>query len=68
MKLSNKNIYKDHKFVDFYKEVENYAYLQGIPNSDVLRARADVEITFIAGLSAEQAYYIIFENYGGTYE
>lgn len=66
--MSNKNIYKDVDFVNFYKEVENYAYLQGIPNSDVLRARADVEITFIAGLSAEQAYYIIFENYGGTYE
>lgn len=66
--MSNKNIYKDVDFVSFYKEVENYAYLQGIPNSDVLRARADVEITFIAGLSAEQAYYIIFENYGGTYE
>ena len=66
--MSNKNIYKESHFVDFYKEVENYAYLQGIPNSDVLRARADVEITFIAGLSAEQVYYIIFENYGGTYE
>lgn len=66
--MSSKNIYKESAFVDFYKEVENYAYLQGIPNSDVLRARADVEITFIAGLSAEQAYYIIFENYGGTYE
>lgn len=66
--MSNKNIYKESHFVDFYKNLENYAYLQGLDFSDVSRMRSEVMIAFMAGLSAEQAYYIIFENYGGTYE
>jgi len=66
--LSSKNIYKDVDFVSFYKEIENHAYLQGLDFSDVSRMRSEVMIAFMAGLSAEQAYYIIFENYGGTYE
>ena len=37
--MSNKNIYKESHFVDFYKEVENYAYLQGLDFSDVSRMR-----------------------------
>ena len=62
--MSNKNIYKDVDFVDFYKEVENYAYLQGLDFSDVSRMRSDVLQTFISGLSVEETFDAIFHTEG----
>ena len=64
MKLSNKNIYKDHKFVDFYKNLENYAYLQGLDFSDVSRMRSEVMIAFMAGLGVEGAFDAVFHIEG----
>lgn len=60
MKLSNKNIYKESHFVDFYKEVENYAYLQGLDFSDVSRMRSEVMIAFMAGLGVEETFDAVF--------
>ena len=62
--MSNKNIYKDHKFVDFYKNLENYAYLQGLDFSDVSRMRSDVLQTFISGLSVEETFDAVFHTEG----
>ena len=64
MKLSNKNIYKESHFVDFYKEVENYAYLQGLDFSDVSRMRSEVMIAFMAGLSVEETFDAVFHAEG----
>ena len=62
--MSNKNIYKDHKFVDFYKNLENYAYLQGLDFSDVSRMRSDVMIAFVAGLGVEETFDVVFHTEG----
>ena len=62
--MSNKNIYKESHFVDFYKEVENYAYLQGLDFSDVSRMRSEVMIAFVAGLSAEETFDAVFHTEG----
>lgn len=62
--MSNKNIYKDVDFVNFYKEVENYAYLQGLDFSDVSRMRSDVLQTFISGLSVEETFDAVFHTEG----
>ena len=62
--MSNKNIYKDAEFVDFYKEVENYAYLQGLDFSDVSRMRSEVMIAFVSGLNVEEAFDAVFHTEG----
>jgi hypothetical protein len=62
--LSNKNIYKESHFVDFYKEVENYAYLQGLDFSDVSRMRSEVMIAFMAGLGIEETFDAVFHTEG----
>ena len=62
--MSNKNIYKESAFVDFYKEVENYAYLQGLDFSDVSRMRSDVMIAFMAGLGVEETFDAVFHTEG----
>ena len=64
MKLSNKNIYKESHFVDFYKNLENYAYLQGLDFSDVSRMRSEVMIAFMAGLSVEETFDAVFHTEG----
>lgn len=58
------SVFKDHKFVDFYKEVENYAYLQGLDFSDVSRMRSEVMIAFMAGLGVEEAFDAVFHTEG----
>ena len=60
--MSNKNIYKESHFVDFYKKVENYAYLQGLDFSDVSRMRSEVMIAFMAGLGVEETFDAVFEG------
>lgn len=62
--MSSKNIYKESHFVDFYKEVENYAYLQGLDFSDVSRMRSEVMIAFMAGLGVEEAFDAVFHTEG----
>ena len=62
--MSNKNIYKESAFVDFYKEVENYAYLQGLDFSDVSRMRSEVMIAFVAGLGVEETFDAVFHTEG----
>ena len=62
--MSNKNIYKESHFVDFYKKVENYAYLQGLDFSDVSRMRSDVMIAFMAGLGVEETFDAVFHTEG----
>ena len=62
--MSNKNIYKESEFVDFYKEVENYAYLQGLNFSDVSRMRSEVMIAFMAGLGVEETFDAVFHTEG----
>ena len=62
--MSNKNIYKESHFVDFYKEVENYAYLQGLDFSDVSRMRSEVMIAFMAGLGVEDTFDAVFHTEG----
>ena len=62
--MSNKNIYKESHFVDFYKEVENYAYLQGLDFSDVSRMRSEVMIAFVAGLGVEETFDAVFHTEG----
>lgn len=62
--MSNKNIYKESHFVDFYKEVENYAYLQGLDFSDVSRMRSEVMIAFMAGLGIEETFDAVFHTEG----
>lgn len=64
MKLSNKNIYKESEFVDFYKNLENYAYLQGLDFSDVSRMRSEVMIAFMAGLGVEETFDAVFHTEG----
>ncbi len=58
------SVFKDHKFVDFYKNLENYAYLQGLDFSDVSRMRSEVMIAFMAGLSVEETYDAVFHTEG----
>ena len=62
--MSNKNIYKESHFVDFYKNLENYAYLQGLDFSDVSRMRSDVMIAFVAGLGVEETFDAVFHTEG----
>ena len=62
--MSNKNIYKESHFVDFYKNLENYAYLQGLDFSDVSRVRSDVMIAFVAGLGVEETFDAVFHTEG----
>ena len=62
--MSNKNIYKESHFVDFYKNLENYAYLQGLDFSDVSRMRSEVMIAFMAGLGVEEAFDAVFHTEG----
>jgi len=62
--LSNKNIYKESHFVDFYKNLENYAYLQGLDFSDVSSMRSEVMIAFMAGLGVEEAFDAVFHTEG----
>lgn len=62
--MSNKNIYKESHFVDFYKKVENYAYLQGLDFSDVSRMRSEVMIAFVAGLGVEETFDAVFHTEG----
>ena len=63
--MSNKNIYKESHFVDFYKNLENYAYLQGLDFSDVSRMRSEVMIAFVAGLGVEETFDAVFHAEGG---
>lgn len=62
--MSNKNIYKESHFVDFYKKVENYAYLQGLDFSHVSRMRSEVMIAFMAGLGVEETFDAVFHTEG----
>lgn len=62
--MSSKNIYKESEFVDFYKKVENYAYLQGLDFSDVSRMRSEVMIAFMAGLGVEETFDAVFHTEG----
>ena len=62
--MSSKNIYKESHFVDFYKNLENYAYLQGLDFSDVSRMRSEVMIAFVAGLGVEETFDAIFHTEG----
>lgn len=58
------SVFKDHKFVDFYKNLENYAYMQGLDFSDVSRMRSEVMIAFMAGLGVEEAFDAVFHTEG----
>ena len=62
--MSNKNIYKESHFVDFYKNLENYAYLQGLDFSDVSRMRSEVMIAFVTGLGIEETFDAVFHTEG----
>lgn len=57
------SVFKDHKFVDFYKNIENIAYMEGIRHSDVVRLRGDIELCFLGELSALECFDIVFGDH-----